>query len=263
MKKSGRETADAEACLIAAEQVQRKLMAIRRKIVRLNDPSVRPNNPLPVDDFLDGMVRRKSAPRIVFKPTRLGGYIWTESVKAYVYAGIERAFVKAGRLPGGNRSGHAKKLAKLRSWAEQQEKAASRLVPKHFVSRTALLFADGILEDRRRVRIDVVSRIGHSEITDMADLAQLKIWIDEDLADSRLCRGGRSLEYQKITFAAEIANLWNSLTGEGITKKEDGNFVRFVTACWDSGFVGIDVNSSFKRTICDHFAEIKIPDAPG
>lgn len=113
-------TADGEACLISAEQIQRKLMAIRRKVDRLQDLTVGPNNPLPVDAFC------------------------------------------------------------------------------------------------------------------------------------RISTYGRSSDYQKIVFANEIAKLWKKLTGRPSAKGPDSNFGQFVVACWKSGFVDVDVNSSFKRILRDH-----------
>lgn len=259
MSGADRASRNGEACLIAAEQVQRKLLALARKIDRLQDPSVAPNNPLPVDDFLSGMVKRENAPRIIFSPRRLKDKIWTESTTAYVYAGIEAAFERAGRLPGGNRSGHVRELRNLKTWIENQEKDPSRAVPKYFVQNTALLFSKGILEERRKDRIEVISDIGHFSPSRRSDLAQLKKWLDEDLADSRLRKKGRPTDYQKIVFAAEIAGLWNALTGQLVSKGPETNFARFLVACWKSGFVGMEVNSSFKRVIRHHIAEREEP----
>lgn len=263
MGEPSQKSADREACLITAEQVQRKLMALRRKINRLQDSSVGPNNPLPVDVFLRGMSATKNAPRIVFTPRRLGDHLWTESILAYVYAGIERAFFAAGRMPGGNRAGHVNELNKLRTWVERQEKRPTLRMPKFFTQKTALLFSMGILEERRRDRIEVISNIEHFSPTRTADLAQLKTWIDEDLEDCRLKKKGRPDDYQKIAFAAEIVNLWNILTERPISRGPETNFAQFVVACWKSGFLEVEVNSNFKRTIRDHIGEVEEPRACG
>lgn len=259
MGRAGQEDVKADACLIAAEQVQRKLMALAHKIDRMNDSSVSPNNPLPVDVFLGDMGTRRNAPRIVFEPRRLRDKLWTESVTAYIYAGIERAFTKAGLIPGDNRSGYACKLRELRVWVEEQERNLERKVPRHFAQKTALLFSKGILEERRRDRIGIISDIGHQIPPRRTDLAQLKTWVDEDLDDDRLRKKGRPTDYQKIAFAVEIANLWNTLTGKPISKGPETNFAQFVVACWNSGFVEVDVNSNFKRTIRHHIEESKEP----
>ncbi len=259
MRKSDQFPVGGEACLIAAEQVQRKLMALARKIDRLRDPSVGPDNPLPVDAFLTEMVKRKHAPRVVFQPRRLKDRLWTESLIAYVYAGIEKAFVRAGMLPGSNRSGHARELRRLLTWVRNQERQPERRVPKFFAEKTALLFSKGILEERRRERIAVIHRIRLCSPSVKSDLAQLKKWIEEDLEDGRLRGKGRPADYQKIVFAVEIANLWNELTGKPITRGPETNFARFLVACWNSGFYGMNVNSSFKRTIRDHIAECQAP----
>lgn len=251
-----------EACLIAAEEVQRKLMSLRRKIERTGNPSVSPRNPLPVDIFLAEMATKVGAPLIIFEPRLLGSQIWTESVTAYVYAGIEQAFVTAGKLPGGNRSGHVRKLKELKAWVEKQEKDPSQKVPKGFVQETALLFSKGILKERRRERILTIQRIGYDMPVMLADLAQLKRWLEEDLADALLRQKGRPADYQKIVFAVEIANRWNVLTGRPMAKGPDTYFAQFLTECWRSGFVGFvgsDFNSNFKRTIRDHIEESKEP----
>lgn len=245
-------TAEGEDCLIAAEQIQRKLMAICRKVEQLQDPSVAPNNPLPVDVFLAEMVKRVNAPRIIFQPKRLNNLLWTENVTAYVYAGIETAFVKAGRIPGSKRAGHKVKLEKLKAWVEEQEADPHRTVHEFFVQETALLFAAGILEERRRDRIAVLVSIQSCAPTEMLDLTQLAEWIDEDLTDCRISTNGRSSDYQKIAFANEIANLWEKLTGRPSAKGPNSNFGQFVVACWKSGFVGVNVNSSFKRVLRHH-----------
>lgn len=254
---SGKETAGRDSCLKAATRVQRRLMALGIEIDRLQDPKVYPADPLPVDIFLADMIKRKHAPRIVFTPKRLGDQLWTESIWAYVYAEIERAFVAAGRMPGGNRSGHVGELRTLRAWIEGQEECPSRGVPQFFTQKTTLLFSKGILEERRRDRIEVISNIEHHSPSEAPDLAQLKKWIDEDLEDTRLRKKGRSAAYQKIAFAAEIANLWNTLTGKPITKGPKTNFGQFVVACWYSGFVGEDVGADFRRAIRHHIDEVK------
>lgn len=130
-------------------------------------------------------------------------------------------------------------------------------VPKDFATKTALLFAGGILENRRPERVEVIRRMGSCRPSNKADLAQLHIWIDEDLSDVRLQKGGRSPNFQKIAFATEIARLWNTLTGAQISKKPDGNFVLFLTACWQSGFVGEEVDASFRWIVDEHFDEIR------
>lgn len=263
MTGSGNEAVDGDACLVAAERVRSHLLVLAGKIEREHDPWVDPDNPLPVDTFLSRMVRRTQAPKLTFKPRRLGRQIWTESLTAYVYAGIENAFVKAGKLPGGNRSGHMKKLRGLLIWIERQEQVPSRTVPRFFEQKTALLFSKGILEERRRDRIEVIGRIGERSPSDPTDLAQLKKWVSEDLADSRLRTKGRPVDYQKIVFAAEVANLWNVLTGRAITKGPKTLFSEFLVACWNSGFVDTDVNSSFKRVLRHHIAESPEPYACG
>ncbi|MGR3635008.1 MAG: hypothetical protein ACU0BK_03685 [Shimia sp.] len=248
-------TADGEDCLISAEQIQRKLMAICRKIDQLQDPAAGPDNPLPIDIFLAEMVKRVNAPRIIFQPKRLNDLLWTESVTAYVYSGIERAFVKAGRLPGSKRAGHKTELEKLKAWVLRQTKNPYLKVPKFFVQKTALLFAAGILEERRPDRIEVLMSIQRCSPTEMSDLTQLTEWIDEDLTDRRLSAKGRSSDYQKIVFANEIAKLWKKLTGRPTAKKPDSNFGQFVVACWKSGFVDVEVNSSFKRILRHHIGQ--------
>ena len=255
MPNSVQESAIADRCLTAAEVVQRKLMSVAREVMRTGDPSVGPRNPLPVDDFLSGMVKRKNAPRLVFDPRRLKDHLWTESRTAYIYAGIERAFLMAGRLSSDNRSGHARKLKDLRAWVIQQQNDPGRKPPKHFVQETALLFSKGILEERRRERILVLQRIGSETPSSPADLEQLRQWIEEDLEDPRLDRKGRPVDYQKIVFAVEIANLWNVLTCRPITKGPETNFAQFLVACWRSGFDGADVNDNFKRILRYHIEE--------
>lgn len=239
-------------CLTAAEQIQRKLLPLCRKIEQLQDPSVGPNHPLPVDNFLAKMDKRINAPRIVLKPKRLKDHLWTESVTAYVYAGIEKAFVRAGRLPGSNRAGHKAKLKELKSWAQQQATLPLSTIPKDFVRKNALLFAAGILDERREERIAVLMNIQNSSRTRKSDLDQLEEWIEHDLADNRINVKGRSQDYQKIAFANEIAKLWKELTGRDPTKGPNTNFAKFLTACWESGFVDLKVNSNFKRILRDH-----------
>jgi hypothetical protein len=82
---------------------------------------------LPVDDFLEAMIGRKNAPRIIFSPKRLSSELWTESVTAFVYAGIEQAFVAAGRVPGANASGYADELRELKVWCCQTNSNQSQL----------------------------------------------------------------------------------------------------------------------------------------
>lgn len=239
-------------CLTASEQIQRKLLPLCRKIEQLQDPSVSPNNPLPVDTFLANMDKRVNAPRIVLKPKRLKNHLWTESVLAYVYASIEKAFVSAGRLPGSNRAGHKAELKKLKSWVQRQATSPTGTIPKDFVHKNALLFAAGILDERRQERIAVLMNIQNSSRTRESDLDQLEEWIEHDLADNRINIKGRSQDYQKIAFAKEIAKLWKELTGRNPTKGPNTNFAKFLTACWKSGFVDSEVNSSFKRILRDH-----------
>lgn len=221
----------------------------------MQDPSVGPDNPLPVDIFLADMVKRVNAPRIILKLTRLKDHLLTESVTAYVYAGIEKAFVKAGQLPGSNRAGHKVKLKKLKAWVQRQARNPNRKIPKYFVQNNALLFANGILDKRRRERIVVLMNIQNSTQTAKSDLEQLDEWIEKDLANNRISAKGRSPDFQKIEFANEIAKLWKKLTGKPVTKGPHTNFAKFLTACWESGFVGMEVNPSFKRILRDHMRE--------
>lgn len=245
----------AEACLIAAEQIQRKLMAIRRKIDKTGNPNAKPNNPLPVDHFPEKMAQKKSAPRVILKPRKFGKHLYTASITAYVYAEIEAAFVRAGGLSGGNRAGYLGMLRKLLKWIGDQEKRPDRAVPKWFIQRTSLLFRQGILEDSRKRRIEVIMQIGTYTPTKRDDLAMLKSWVEDDLADVRLTRQGRPPDYQKIIFAAEIANLWKRLTGRPISKGPETNFARFLVACWESGFTDTKMNSNFKRILRHHIGE--------
>jgi hypothetical protein len=259
MSRSDLASSNGDACLAAANKVHAFLKALADEIDRSGDPSIGPGTPLPVDVFLSEMVKRRNAPRIIFEPKRLKDQVWTESVTAYVYGSIEAAFVAAGKLPGGNRSGHVQKLRDLRVWIEQQERNPSRPAPKFFTQKTTMLFSKGILEERRKDRIEVIGNIEHCTPTRRGDLAKLKKWVEQDLADSRLRRKGRPTGYQKIVFAAEIANLWNTLTGNPISKGPETNFAKFVVACWQSGFGDTNVNSDFKRTIRDHIAASNEP----
>ncbi len=251
---------NSDGCFAAAERVREKLKALADKIDESGDPSSSPDTQLPVDVFLAGMNNRKNAPRVSFEPRKLSNQLWTQNLEICVYAGIERAFTKAGLMPGGNRAGHGETLRELQCWIETQTENPSLALPEHFVVRTNRIFVKGVLGERRQERIEVLMSIEHHSPTKLEDLEKLKNWIDEDLADSRLRKKGRSDDYHKITFAAEIANLWNTLTGEPVTKKPDGNFGQFVVACWKSGFEDFNVNSNFRRTIREHISEIENPD---
>ena len=121
------------------------------------------------------------------------------------------------------------------------------------------MFKEGVLENRRKDRINVLIEIARDGPTCSCTLAQLKSWIDEDLSDNRLLKKGRPSEYPKIVFAVEMANLWFVLTGRSITKGPRTNFARFVVACWHSGFEGLDVNSDFRRAIRHHIAKSEEP----
>lgn len=242
----------ADSCLIAAEVIQRKRLVLRQRINLMEDPRIEPRNPLPVDDFLAEMVTRVNAPRIVHQPERKGDHLWTQSVTDSVYAGIERAFVKAGLLPGSNRAGYKSQLKTLKNWTVSQERNPHRVLPRFFVQRTASLFAKGILKERRLERIGVLNQIARSLPTDLAALAQLREWIVDDLADERLNVVGRSANYQKITFANELVQVWERLTGQSASFGPNTNYARFVTECWKSGFLDLDVNTSFKRVFENH-----------
>ncbi len=248
-----------DACKEASTRLFQRFTTLTNRVEEKNNGSLRPDELLPVDVFLDEMVRRVNAPKIVFTPTRLKNKVWTENFHAYVYAQIEQAFWKAGQLRGGNRSGYIEKLKELRSWVVEQEKDPSQNHNKFFVQKTAFLFKKGILEDRRQERIGVLIDIDRRASTYLHDLARLKSWIDDDLADCRLLKKGRPSQYQKIIFAAAMANLWFDLTGKPITKGPKTNFARFVVACWHSGFEGLDVNSDFRRAIRHHIAESEEP----
>lgn len=263
MEKQSQMAVSSNECLAAAERVSKRLKALATKIDETEDPSSLPDVQLPVDVFLAGMNKRKNAPRVIFKPRMLGNQLWTLSLEAYVYAGIEQAFTKAGLMPGGNRAGHRETLRELRFWVEAQEKNPNLAIPEHFLRRTNRIFVKGVLGERRQERVAVLMGIARHSPTKIEDLERLKNWIDEDLADSRMQKKGRSDGYQKITFAAEIANLWNTLTSEPVTKKPDGNFGQFVVACWKSGFEDLNVNSSFRRTIREHIGEVEDPDPCG
>ena len=276
MKSLGQQSVSKDACLVAAEHLRLHLVGLVNKIAALVEkkvengevnpsqfPLVRPDNPLPVDHFLAEMADRKNAPRLVSIPNQLGNAFWTNNLSVYIYSGIEQAFTKAGLLPGGNRSGHVAELRKLESWVAEQALDPSRAVPKYFVQRAAQLFSKGILEERRPERIDVLYNIAHGPISKPEDLAHLQKWIEEDLDDSRLRMKGRPPEYQRITFAIEIASLWNVLTGEPITRGPDTNFARFLRACWKSGFCDTDVEVNFKRVLRHHIGEADVPKACG
>ena len=251
-----------EYCLIAAEQIQIKLMAISRKIRKTKDLQARPSNPLLIDVLIDELKLEIRSPLSEFTPMQKKEVAWSRNSTAYLYAGIEHAFVKSGRLPGGNRSGYVKKLRKLRSWALKQIAKPDRPVPLGFVVRTNLLFACGILDERRNERALVILRLASEERSSESDLRQLLTWIDADLCDPRIFKKGRSPDSQKIVFAVEIANLWHEMTGKVIAKAPNSRFVRFVSACWSSGFsefTGLDVNANFVRIISSHVFEMAGP----
>lgn len=248
-----------DACLIAANHLRCKLNEIAKQIECADDPSIRLLQALPVDVFLTEMQSRKRAPRIAFRPKRLGHQLWTESLTAYVCAGIERAFFQAGSLPGGDRSGYVSKLKDLQKWTETQLGEPEPLLPDYFIQKTSHLFRKGILKDRRRERIDTLIKIEQASPNYEAALHQLKSWIEEDLLDEYLRQRGRPAKYKKIMIAAEIANLWNILTGRKMSKGPHTNFAQFVTACWESGFDGKRPGSNFKRVLRYHILED--PDA--
>ena len=83
-----------DACLIAANHLRCKLNEIAKQIECANDPSIRLLQALPVDVFLTEMQSRKRAPRIAFRPKRLGNQLWTESLTAYVYFGRDKAILQ-------------------------------------------------------------------------------------------------------------------------------------------------------------------------
>lgn len=248
----GQKTGIGDSCLIAAEEIQRKRLVLRQRINLHKDAGIKPRNPLPIDNFLSEMVTRVNAPRVVHQPKRKGDHLWTESVSDYVYSGIERAFVKAGMLPGNNRAGYKSQLKKLKTWAVSQEQNPRRALPRSFVQTNAKLFAKGVLRERRLERIGVLYEIERSSPTDLTALARLKEWIEEDLGDERLKVVGRSANYQKITFAKELVEVWEELTGQSASFGLHSNFARFVIESWKSGFVGLDVNTSFKRVFENH-----------
>lgn len=245
----------AEDCLIAAEQVQRKLMALCRKIEETEDPNAMPRNPLPVDLFLDGMVKTALSPRIVFEPPDHLRPLYTKSSKAYVYARIEAAFVKAGRVSGGSRVGYVKELQQLKAWVRRQAKQPNRPIPMYFTQRTARLICEGFWKDDHRERLSVVMRLGTDLPSCTDDLVQLEQWIEDDLADKRLKKKGRPPDYQKVIFAVEMANLWGQLTGQRISTNPDTCFERFLVACWQSGLAEMNANSSFKRVLLHRIEE--------
>lgn len=248
------------SCLQASHRLHEALCDLGAEIDRTSDASVAPPRPLPIDDFLAEMGKRKNAPGIVINPKRLKDELWTESVTAFVYAGIERAFVAAGRMPGENTSGHTRELQNLIAWVNRQLDEPRSEVPDFFAVKTARLFASGILKDRREERIEVLHRIRDASPSDCSDLFQLKAWVLEDLAACELAKKGRPADYQKIMFAAEIANLWNSLTGRPLSRGPETNFAQFLLACWKSGAVKRQLETSFKITLRDHIEEV--PDQP-
>lgn len=128
-----------DACEEASTRLFQRFTTLIKRVEEKNNGSLRPDELLPVDVFLDEMVTRVNAPQIVFTPTRLKNKIWTENFHAYVYAQIEQAFWNAGQLRGGNRSGYIEKLKELRSWVVEQEKDPSLSVVRVFRRTEAVL----------------------------------------------------------------------------------------------------------------------------
>lgn len=245
----------ADDCLRAAARMHQKLSELSVRIELEDDPGIEPDPPLAVDVFLAAMPKRKNAPKVVHCPKQLGRQKATENIACYVYARIEQAFVSAGNLPGKDRLGQKAKLEDLRAWIDAQLLNPERLIDPYFIQRTTNLFRKGLMEDRRSHRIGTLVEIDSTSPTSRAALLQLKFWVESDLNDDFLLRKGRPTKYQKIMFAAEIANLWNALTGKKIAKGPQTNFAKFVRACWDSGFEERSVDPSFKRILRDHIAE--------
>lgn len=253
----------ANACQHAAYRIWERF-EMHCICVELSENTASPlDEQLPVDVLLDELSNNKNAPNIVFEPLQLSDHIWTKSLTAYVYAGIEQAFTSAARMPGDNLPGHVKKLRGLKAWAIKQLSNPDQAIPKDFATTTALLFAKGILDERRPQRVALLQRIRDKDPTLEADLSQLIAWIETDLADKRLESSGRPSEYQRIIFAAEIANLWNRLTGEKITRGPKTFFAQFLLACWESGFLNEQERVSFKRIIRHNIAEDPHPKPCG
>lgn len=158
-------------------------------------------------------------------------------------------------MPGANASGYADELRKLKVWVEDQIRAPERPLPAHFVTKTARLFASGFLEERRPQRVPLLQSIAQDHPSNEDLLRQLGKWIGDDLSDACLRKCGRPCNYQMIVFAAEIANLWNTLTGRPMAMGPDTNFARFLSACWESGSVERQLRVNFKRTLRHHIKE--------
>lgn len=232
--------------------------------VDLSENTARPlDEKFPVDVFLEELSKNENAPNIVFEPLQLSDHIWTKSLTAFLYAGIEQAFTSAARMPGDNLPGHVKELRKLKTWAIKHLSNPDLAIPKDFATTTALLFAEGILDERRPQRVELLQRIRNKNPTLETDLHQLIAWIETDLADKRLKRSGRPREYQRIIFAAEIANLWNRLTGKKVTRGPKAFFAQFLAACWESGFPNEQERVSFKRIIRHNIVEDPHPKPCG
>lgn len=224
--------------LHASDRIFEHFSALGKKIERTGDPNVQPDTLLPVDVFLGGLGKHKNSPQVVLRPQRRGDYLWTESVRMYVYEGIEDAFVKAHLAPGGNRTAHKKQLLELETWVEAQLGGEISPVPKYFVQTTTLLFAEGVLRDRRDERIGVLMDIADHAPPRRTDLEILLRWLEEDLQNDVFRGRGRSAAEQPIVFAKRIARLWKSLTGHEVPKAYSSSFTKFANACWESGFPG-------------------------
>lgn len=222
-----------------------------------------PINALAVDIFLDEMISSRYAPEFVFDPPMLGDHLWTKSVTTYIYTGIENAFTRAARMPGGNRPGYLRELKQLKALVEAQKAEPTRQLPDHFATTTALFFANGILDERRSQRIQLLKRLERDSPPSNADLIQLSEWVEDDLTDARLTIKGRPAVYQRIIFASEIANLWNTLTNEPISRSPGSFFARFVVSCWESGFPDATVKPKFDSVIRKHIIEDPNPKACG
>jgi len=168
-----------DPCLAASHRLHKALKRLVCEIEASGDSSIAPSQPLPVDKFLAGMVKRRNAPRVVYKPRRLKDKIWTESTTAYLYHGIEGAFVRAGRIPGENHPGYANELRDLRTWVQDQINDPARPLPEHFVAKTARYFAVGFLGERRSQRIPILHSIARNHPLDDGHLQILRNWLDQ------------------------------------------------------------------------------------
>ncbi len=255
MPEASKSAAAADACLEAAHRMHHRLQDLILRVELEHDPSVGPAQPLPVDVFLAEMPNRKNAPQVIYRPKRLGSQQWTENLTCFVYGRIEQAFVSAGNLPGKDRAGQKANLEALKAWIDAQLLNPDRPVEPHFVQRISYLFRKGLMEDRRSHRIGTLLEIAETGPTSTTALSRLRSWVESDLKEEALLQRGRPVKYQKIMFAVEIANLWNTLTGKKIARGPNTNFARFVRACWVSGFEGRSVDSNFKRILREHIAE--------